>query len=432
MDEGEWKRKLVSLCRRHVQRDCVASNALVLALAELWEICRSAPPDLELAFRSVGEAELQFRCTLMTDELERGRLNWSSRGDWNELARSLGGQMRALDEVLAGRPRSIVPPSDPLQYLCKELDVFVIPRKTPKQVPAHGGPGRGFGRAATPRHRLIARRLDSFEIKLCWEPQLGLGRSIQGIHKLGAALLPGMRLEGDCVNGDWHPTGATCADEVGYLKTQLEGIGREPLLAAAWPELAMPPPRLQLLAEGLRRDLLTTKLGHGPAFIAAGSWYVQTPGGTFSEMPILDRTGRVRIRYRKSLAYVSALSGTEGEAATLREGIVEDRTIPVLINEDALVTFAICADFCEQEVRGAFPYRDLDVDLVVVVSHGNRSTMNGHEGNAAQIRNRWGTRTFVVQHNDAPSGPAGWVYPPGDGQNLEVREPWSTRDVRFR
>ena len=421
MSDRKWINELRVLQAKQAGRDVTGERALRLSMAELWGHLRSCPNEIAIAFRQLPEEALVAGAELKRKALAEGLISWGPAKDATEFAREVGSQLWALDTELADRPGFINPPAGPNGYLCRETDVFVIPRRDAKTLDGRTGPGRGFGRRGTPHHRILPRLIDEYEVRLVWEPRLSAGRIGGQSHNMGAALLPKMELLPDPEQPMWIALSADCPEDGATISRQVQGCYDDGAFVMVYPELSMPEARRKLLSGALEARSRQMEVGKGPAFVAAGSWHDRDADGVRNIMRVLDKTGTERMRYAKSSAYFR--DGVE-------EGIVLDKVIPVLVNTDFLATFAICLDFCERELPT--PYDRLDVDLILVASYGNAQTMKGHEANAGDFRTKLGGQTFVVQHSDTCPNPVGYVLPaPTEGgPHVEDRE-WSTRSVRF-
>jgi len=123
----------------------------------------------------------------------------------------------------------------------------------------------------------------------------------------------------------------------------------------------------------------------------------------------LGKFGQKLFTIEKNLAYADNDLG--------REQIEGAFTIPVLWTDRHLIAFGICKDFCAIDST-ATPYEKLGVDLVVVPSMGEKSTMEAHL-TVAKILHVAGGRAFVVQqdtkHNSSVN--TGWVLAPNKMPN---------------
>lgn len=392
-------------------------------MAQLWRLTREAPSDLRVAYRNLDEATLAAAALAHHDALTEGVLRWAATGNWAADALSIGAQLRALDAELATRPSFAAAPSSIQALLCPAADAWVIPRARPRATDRRPGGGNGFGRRGTPHHRILPRIIEGkFEVQLHWSHHLAIGPTVGEERLLGAALLPGLEMEWDESDGTAKAVRADCEDEKDMIRTQVDGAFSAPLLACVWPELTMSPRRLDRLKAALERKSVSAAPLAGPALVAAGSWHESDGDAVRNIMRVLDKSGRERMRFVKITTFVGG-------------GVVEGNSpgsaIPVILNEDALITFAICSDFCDLDEP--IPYTELDVDLILVPSLGNASAVKGHEANGRKIGVNPGATTFVVQQNIEGGNPLGWVFPADDEHpSLEENSAWSTRRTIFR
>lgn len=422
-DAKAWRQKAAALQAKHAQISALSSQDLILALSELWRLVFEPTRDLAVSFRDLDETELSKASAFYHDLLHDGHIAWQASGTWRQTALAVAGQLRALDAELATRPRFAQPPASSSQLLCRETDIFVIPRARPKPGGRRPGPGNGLLRRATPHHRLIPRVIDGkFEVELHWTQHFAFGSVPRDEGRVGAALFPGLAVKWDEREDGHVAVEAPCSDEATALAAQLDGAFADGFLAVAWPELSMPPDRLDRLKGGLAARAAKAPALVGPVLVAAGSWHEEEDGVVRNVMRLLDKTGRERLRFDKITTFVGG---------GVREGNLAAARIPVLLNNDALITFAVCSDFCDLDLDP--PYLQMDVDLIVVPSLGNANALKGHEGNAQRMAVRTGASTFVVQQHESKKEPLGWVFPKRDGApSLEEQEAWSTRSIAFR
>jgi hypothetical protein len=417
-----WLASAATLQRAHARSNRIAATDQRDAMAQLWRLTRSAPLDLRHAYRNLDEKELAPTTRDHRDALTEGRLLWTATGDWKADALSIGGQLRALDAELATRPDFARAPASPQSFFCQAADAWVVPRGRPKPTDRRPGPGNGFGRRGTPHHRILPRLvLGKYEVELHWSHHLSFGPTAGEERVLGAALLPGLAMDWDETAGS-RVMAANCTDEAKVIQEQVDGAFSGSLLACVWPELTMPPERLERLQAALDDKSVAAAPLAGPALIAAGSWHEADSEAVRNVMRVLDKSGRERLRFVKISTFVGG-GFVEANAPGLK--------IPVLLNQEALVTFAICSDFCDLDEP--IPYAELDVDLILVPSLGKRAAMNGHEANARVIGVNPGATTFVVQQHLEGSKPLGWVLPTdAEHPSLEEEASWSTRRMTFR
>ena len=420
--QDAWLQRAANLQASQAARSDISGVALTTALGELWRLIQEAPEALRIAYRDLDDPIVVEAARASRDLLTEGKLAWMAMGDWNADAISIGGQVRAIDEELATRPRFAGPPSSPRSYFCEAADAYVIPRARPKPTGRRPGPGNGFGRRGTPHHRILPRIVNGkYEVELHWSPHLTFGQTSGELRTLGAALFPGLDMKWGEGEKGLVAQEAGCADEANVISTQVEGAFAEQLLAAVWPELTMPLDRLERLQAALAARAQTAAPLEGPTIVAASSWHEQQGESIVNILRVLDKTGRERLRFDKITTFVGG---------GVREGNTPATTIPVVLNNDALITFAVCSDFCDLDEL--VPYLFLDVDLILVPSLGNEGAMNGHKGNAERLRINPGASTFVVQQHEQSRIPLGWVVPTDENNPNDAEDRiWSTRQIRF-
>lgn len=417
----DWIKRRDALRAQHDSRSAGNYGLLRDALCDLVALCRDAPVEIGKAYREIPEEVLAEKGEDFRNELANDFFAWSLEESSANQALQLGAQLRALDKELIERPEGKRAPTSVAALLHSRTDSYVIPRPNPRSPSSQTGPGNSFGRRGTPHHRIVPRCISSYRIKPIWEPRLSLGQVVGADHLLGAALFPGLKLERDDQFDRFVPKDVACeiADE--QLEKHVRAAFEQPLLAAVWPELTMPPSRLELLKNKLWAHSAHLAPSHGPSIVVAGSWYEKNGIEFHNVMRILDKSGVERWPYRKSLTYAR---GKEIEAAK------DDFEVPLIITNDALITFAVCLDFCEDELP--IPYDRMDVDLVLVASLGNVETMRGHESSADSLRHKFGGRAFVCQQSDKPDECVGFVYPSEEqGKPFMVEKPWNLRIIKF-
>jgi len=419
----KWRDRARDLQRLQSAREIVEYTELRLAMGEIWAMLNDVPEAIKKAYRNLSDEEIRALELVYRDLLDEGHMAWSISGNDRTDALSIGAQLRALDSALSDRPGFKVAPTSPQSLYCAEVEAFIIPRGVPKPVDRRPGPGNGFGRRATPHHRILPRVLkNGLEVKPIWSPHLSFGLSLGHEQTVGAALMPTMKVEFEKqANGTYRAIRAPCADEANILAEQIKGAYGGPILAVAWPELSMPPDRLELLKADMRERSLLVDAQQGPAITVAGSWHDERGGFIRNVMRVLDKSGSERLLFDKVTTFVGG---------GITEANMPGEIIPVLMNNDALVTFAVCSDFCDLEIDP--PYLSLDIDLLVVPSLGTGAALNGHEGNAKRLGILFGTSTFLVQQNEDTHVPVGWVIPTCMvSGKLEEDKAWSVRQITF-
>lgn len=413
MTTSEWRERWQGLARELGRADLVEEAALRGALARAWRVGVEAPTAVQDKVREVDAGSIGGEIAAAIDRLQGGEdpvpPGRGLRAEVTSLLVTLGALDRLLWERGERWPRSA-------ERLASD-GYHVIPRHSPRPVTQRIGPGAGFRRRAVIHHRIIPTVIGEAPVEL--HLVTGVTAPFDAETSVGgAALMPGLQLEPPPCR-DWHAVDATCAGDAAMLTEQVEGAYGAEAFATAWPELSMPPDRRELMVSELRGR--NAAFGpENPGIFAAGSWHEESDEGVVNRMRVYDRRGEHLLSYEKRSRYLRD---------DVSEGTVPGRTIPVLICPNAAVAFAVCLDFCELETDG-FIYGELDVDLVVVASLGNPTTMKGHVANATKLRAASGARTLVVQQRDTAGGSVGMVLPASDGTNTDESLPWSTRLLR--
>lgn len=397
-----WSEQLKRVRAWHNQADFSSAYDKRAAMCDLIMLCRRAPESLLEAHRTAFDSDIQNSADEFESALARGKLTWQATGSDRELALTLAGLLRAIDANLIRTPEMLSSPSHAAAALVSKHDCYVIPRADAKS-PNRPGPGNSFGRNGTPHFRILPRKIGTnqdYNVVPIWKPRLRLGRLAQQTHDCIASLFPGMEVEFDRERQDYLAVSAGGAKHDAQFLEQIRATFAQDTLAAVWPELCVPPDRLERLRSELEKRALPLDPTRGPKLVAAGSWHVGEEGARYSRMPVLDRFGSLILHYNKSIPF---------DVKGKREAIVGDRDLQILVTPDAVVGFAICGDFSELELL--LPYASLDLDLVLVASLANPRTMRGHESNAERLADMWGTRVLVSQQQEPKGDHAGFVYP---------------------
>lgn len=400
-----WLADLAQLAGRHAATHDAQPAAMLVALCELDALMLRALTPARVRYAALAEADIRQGVPAAIDALGAGSLAWPS----GDIMLAAAVQIRALDRYLLADGRSgLGPPADVnADYRCG--DFHVIPRRRITEPPAQAMARQPYTRRGLFYHRIIPVQPDGIDLWLHWYPDLAAGGldPVAGAS-LGAAFFTDMTLVAQPDIPGFVAIDAPCSDAAGDLRTHCREAFVAGCLAVVWPELSMPPDRLAQLKHGLRDEAERHEPGVGPSMIVPGSWHEKDGGIVHNVTRVLARSGRERIVLAKTLPL---------DTAKVHEAIEPSFAIHLLVNEDVLVAFAICRDFCEARLSKAFAL--LPVDLVIVPSYGNERTLLGHRDQAKTISLAHDARTFVVQHPDPGNevGPGiGYVLPP-------VREP---------
>ncbi len=181
--------------------------------------------------------------------------------------------------------------------------------------------------------------------------------------------------------------------------------GDESVDVLVFPELTMPPERLDELVELLRQKPWHTGGPlRAPALVVGGSWHRKTEGGKHVNLaPVLRSNGEIIGWHSKNMPFRRRASV---------EDIKPSNQILVVATPTLTAAIATCLDFCQETESNV--YADLDVDLVLIPSMGQQTTLESHDGQARVIWHRRKAATFVAQQSDEES--YGYVYGrPSDG-----------------
>ena len=414
MHESKWNDDARALAAEHAKRlvDDEAEAAklgvplptidhLRRALVELTMLFQAAPTPVLAKYKKIPEARLRAYARKVTVNLDAGSLVWLE----GEPLEAAAAQLRAVDALLLKlSPRSR--PTDPNKdYLCPEHEVHVIPRHAAKPIADVSKVGTPtYDRRGLIHHRIIPAEIDGYAIELHWHRDLYLTMRAPSANVMGAIfhdllLVPNRKYK------HFVARKAPCSNEDATLAAQVNAIRASSTMLAVWPELTMPPGRLEKLRKLLEKHALADPPLSGGCIIAAGSWHEMEGGKVRNRMHILSSNGTARFHYDKSIPLESKTLGIEKLTPSYR--------LPVLITEDALVTFAICRDFCESQISKV--YQALDVDLVVVPSYGDLKTIDAHRQQAGNLYTKSGARVFVVQQivpDEVQGTQSGYVLPP--------------------
>lgn len=311
------------------------------------------------------------------------------------LARVLDDDLAALEywpeDVTAWQPDDWLVPG----YSCS-----MVPVKREHRL----SEGRPAQRRALLYHAVIPTRIGSLEVKLWLHPDANPdpSRKDPTDWSFGAAVFPVLTVEPHQTSRDGFrlARAETGTSDVALLGQQLSEAGQSGCDVLVWPELAMPDPRLRVLKQLLAASPLDRRR---IPLVVGGSWHVEsTPGIYVNRSEVMLGDGETLMTYDKRRRF---------PWKGLTEDIEVGGSLPIIVMEDRLIGIAICRDYCDDIARSS--YGELPVDLVIVPSMGESSTVDAHERHAVAQRSRQGTVTFVVQQNPTPAGGPLPASPPG-------------------
>lgn len=372
-------------------------SSLATRLVRLDGLFRSSPAIVLQSYTRISEDDLVDAAEDRRGELEAGRDGWwiLPSADPVDMAFIIGAEIRATDALLRHvRPREAPSRADREYRLSKEK-AFVIPCRE-RRLGKAGRDRQSYERRGLLNHRILPTIVQGFRVKLSGGGNVAMRAPVGPPQQTAAAGLFGdIKLAvSEPAGGLFIVDGCQAAGKSAQIDRNLAEAQRCQASLLVWPELTMTPTDLERIRSWLARRLFIDD-ADGPSldFVVAGSWHRQIKGHTVNRSEVLDGNGQRLLSFDKLFAYHDIDLGTEG--------IAPSRTLQVLILDDILVAFGICRDFAESQAGN--PFQTLDVDLVVVPSMGNARTVQGHELTGKLMKERFTTRTFVVQQADPGS-----------------------------
>jgi hypothetical protein len=340
--------------------------------------------------------------------------------------RWLGGLVRAIDADIAGldewpRPLSEWSSDDwrPAGYPC-----FVIPVR--REFRAEEGKERE--RRGMLQHAIVPAMLGELEVHLALHPDVNPKGSARA-WTYGAAVFDGLTIDVDRIGDDaFRVADAPLHDESGVLAEHLEQALSAECDVLAWPELTVPPERLQSIRAALKRDPLADR--RRIPLSVAGSWHVEIDGRRVNRTEILQGRGRPLASYDKRREFTFERR---------HEEILAGERLLVIVTEERLISVAICLDFCDDCADDVYDW--LNVDLVLVPSMGDVKTLEAQHRSAKGMQSRQGAVTFLVQQVPVETGtalnegaPAAYSFasPPQEVGGKAVQPPADRQDEPFR
>jgi hypothetical protein len=370
-----------------------------------WTVLIAAPDSLKRAYAELEESN--DAGDGIEDVAERLRDNGYAIGGL-PTAMSLhlpwlAALVRALDADLAGLSLGCLGEGDN-RYRVPGYECHVIPVERPWRLKK----GRQPERRAMRYHAVLPSRLGELEIKIAARFEIQTNWASQCF---GAAMFEDMQLS---EHFPGTPSIVMASAHLANIETlladQIASGEADGCTILAWPELSMPG-----ASEATLRGLLRSaplREGRVPV-VVAGSWHVACPNqsDTFAnESVLLDGRGRTLATYRKRIPFVS-----KGRSERIELG----RELLVLASADALISIAICRDFCDD--TPSCGYDDLPLDMIVIPSMGGAETLAAQLRHAKMQQSKQGSATFLIQQRSHPTD----ATPPvigysfvGDGDSL--------------
>lgn len=348
------------------------------ALLRLVALINQAPETLLASYRRIPEKALATTTAQYEYLLKNGEAVSLPKETEIQLAALFhsAALVRALDKVTYDDwPSRGKLPSVKKLY-CETNKAYLIPLKDG----LHKASG-DFSRRGLIYNRIIPDTLNGIPVNITLLS--GLHSRPEGSRRYGAALFPSLGLKTAPADDGFICTGVDCPDHEDLIRSHLASAFSEACHMMVWPELTIPPEARALIAETLRSDRSLKR----PTFVVAGTWHNATDGGYQNVGSLLSGTGKELLSFRKMKAFESKTLGWEQ--------IVPGNTIEIVIHEGVITAFCICKDYCDASGNSLFS--QLDVDVIVVPSYGNTTTIEGHEAMALRASLNKGSNAFVVQ-----------------------------------
>jgi hypothetical protein len=435
MDLGTWQESIGAVADHIGSYDALEARiALRAALIRVHRHMLLLPSPHDDAPRTIARSELRDAQQDLSSIFDSG-------GRFARLAEILAEQpdivtlfaaTRLLDEALASAPRNwrdsaALDGQSAERWRCTITGDFCIPAiVAPGTEPARIIVGDRFGRSYHKRsvrnHRILPGRIGDFTVQpvdlsgmlFCKET---------GEARVASALFTDFR----AVPMHAPPTDrfilvdASFAGGDDTLAKQIDVATAENCSALMWPELAITSASLATIAATIARhaDALATT----PSLTIGGSWHYNKPqagpDAVVNRCIVLDGRGKVLAMHDKFYPFLHESRNPAGSFGV--EAITPGTVLPVLVMGDICAAIGICLDFCH--LGQPIPYLELNVDLMLVPSLGQQSTIDSHIGNARTMQSRFGTQSFIVQQRlPDPAVSAenlGWhiAGPPSDRSN---------------
>ncbi|MGY2811946.1 hypothetical protein [Bradyrhizobium sp. USDA 4506] len=422
MNFKDWTDKARSLESELASTSSIERKPLTTALSRLHLLACEAPIAVLSAYERIQEAPLRRLVAARMEWIVRGDHRWTPDSDAAAVwMMALAVQIRAVDDLLyTTAPTDFGDPDSGLDdWRCPVTGMIVVPR--PRNLPPSRLDGRPYLKRGTLRHRLLPREVGGLDV-LPLRVDLRASGEKNG---LAASLFSNLRLTTrQTREGNFIAESVSFDDIEATLDAQIDQSMQHGCAGVVWPELTIDPAIRSRICGMLKERTIIKEDKFPLHWLVAGSWHELTDRGFANRATVLDGYGRVLHRFDKVIA-------ARDEDGRL-EDIVSGEYIPVLITETKLIGLAICRDFCDRASQTS-PYLALPVDLFVVPSMGEDSTMTAHLNVAAEVQAKTGALAFVVQQTDtrqATERELGFVLPmppsPGSiaSKSLKVKNKW--------
>lgn len=306
------------------------------------------------------------------DTVAANRLRWLAA-----MTRLLDDRLASLDYWPEDRSRWSQDDWRPGDYPC-----FVVPVKREYRLKD----GKEAEYRATRYHALVPAHVGELDIELVLHED-STGEGEPSAWRYGAAVFDDVIVEPEHIGEDEFllvaAPGPSAEDAIEEQVAKALGDRCDVL---AWPELTVPPDRLDKIRAVLGRNPLSSP--ERIPIVVAGSWHVPVGGGHVNRCEVLQGKGKSLTHCDKRRRF---------EFLGRKEAIEPTRRIPIVVMDDRLVAVSICLDFCDDRVPDL--YADLGLDLVIVPSMGKETTTESHQRHATTLQSRQGGVTILVQQH---------------------------------
>lgn len=358
------------------------------ALADLHALMLSAPDPIRVQYKLLRESDLAEAGIARADAIYDQGLAWTVPGGTakREWALAVGAQIRGLDRHLFDETRQGM--GRPLERVTSARGTWnFIPRSDPRMAAASKKRDQPYTRRGLVFHRSIPMTAEGYEVNLVDAPAMDLW-SPGGRTHVGAAIVEGM------THKLWEGEDRFFIKEIAVpgsgrkVLDQLKGFASHSCWLAVWPELTIGPDVRDAISQALSSWPLDEP--QPPAFVIAGSCHELIGESRVNRSVVMDSRGERLAVHDKIVPF--------WESGLGEEDIAPGAVIRILVSRRPLVAVGICKDIAD--VGRDSPYRQLDVDLIVVPSMGRLSTAAGHVTAAKNLRSHSGSCAFVVQQHD--------------------------------
>ena len=386
MTAKDWCKACRALAEKHETVSNPSPDALKDMLADLYATMLAAPWGTRASYAAIDESRLATASVSHLARVEQSTFAWANRAigaDRSLMALAI--QIRTVDALLEKTNDQLNrrPSASVREWRTTDRRHYVIPSRRARDLGNSAGDALSYGRRGTLHHRVIPTLIDGMSVRIV---PVGLlesdGREVD-VH-FGAALFPDLALKTAPTPKGFRASGEGRPDLSEAIHEQVSALSSAH--AIVWPELTIDDDAL----EAVSATLASIAMDGGGALnaVVAGSWHRPRWDGRIGNVaPLLDGTGERIGEYSKIVRFQHKEMGTED--------IADGNELVVMVCDRFLAAVAICKDYCD--LGEVPPWGLLDVDVVLVPSMGNGSTMAGHLANAGRNRIHGDQRALIVQ-----------------------------------